>query len=291
MMVEDAASMVGGPGGEMLAGGRTSPGVVRIGSAVHRPVRRWTTTVHAVLRHLEQAGFTEAPRVLGFDDAGREVLTFLEGETAGEAPWPAWASSDEALTQVGSWLRRLHDATVDFVPPEDAVWFAGQRWRPGLVIGHHDAAPYNAVWRRGRLVGFVDWDVAGPSSREFDLAYSALMWVPLLAPDSAWPIASRPMEDRYRRLHLLLDAYGYDDDRCALRTAVATRARRNAEVTRQLADSGDPVFQALRDQAADLDRSAQQVGELPESFWRRPAADLGPRRQESPRGEARESGE
>jgi hypothetical protein len=289
-MVEDAAPMVGGTGGELLAGGRTSPGVVRIGNTVHRPVRRSTTTVHAVLRHLEQAGFTGAPRVLGFDDAGREVLTHLEGETAGEAPWPAWVSSDEALTQVGSWLRRLHDTTVDFVPPEDAVWFAGQRWRPGLVIGHHDAAPYNAVWQRGRLVGFVDWDIAGPSSREFDLAYSALMWVPLLAPGSAWPIMSRPVEERHRRLHLLLDAYGYDDDRSALRQAVPARARRNAEVTRQLADGGDPVFQALRYQAADLDRSAQQVDELPESFWRRPAADLGPRRLESPRGGARGSG-
>jgi hypothetical protein len=247
--------------------------------------------VHAVLRHLERAGFTEAPRVLGFDDVGREVLTYLEGETvAGARPWPAWVSSDEALTQVGSWLRRLHDATVDFVPPEDAVWFAGQLWRPDLVIGHHDAAPYNAVWRRGRLVGFVDWDVAGPSSREFDLAYSALMWVPLLAPGSAWPIAFRQVQDRSRRLHLLLDAYGYDDDRCALREAVAARARRNAEVTRRLADGGDPVFQALRNQADDLDRAAQQVDELPESFWQRPTADLGPRRQESHRGEAWGSG-
>jgi hypothetical protein len=292
MSVEDAASTVDGTGGELLAGGRTTPGVVRIGNAVHRPLRRWTTTVHAVLRHLEQAGFAGAPRVLGFDDAGREVVTYLEGETvAGARPWPEWVSSDEALVQVGSWLRRLHDATVDFVPPEDAVWFAGQRWRPGLVIGHHDAAPYNAVWRRGQLVGFVDWDVAGPSSREFDLAYSALMWVPLLAPGSAWPIASGPVEGRYRRLHVLLDAYGYDDDRGALGAAVATRARTNAEVTRRLADGGDPVFQALRDQAADLDRSAQQVDELPASFWRRPAADSGPRRQESPSGEARGSGE
>jgi hypothetical protein len=281
-MVDGAAPVVGGTGEELLAGGRTSPGVVRIGKAVHRPVRRWTTTVHAVLRHLEKAGLAGAPRALGFDDAGREVLTYLEGETAGAAPWPAWVSSDEALTQVGSWLRRLHDATVDFVPPEDAVWFAGQRWRPGLVIGHHDAAPYNAVWRRGRLVGFVDWDVAGPSSREFDLAYSALMWVPLLASGSAWPMASRPLEERYRRLHLLLDAYGWGDDRSALREAVPMRARRNAEVTRRLADSGDPVFQALRGQAADLDRSAQQVARFPESFWRRPQVDPRPRRQESP---------
>jgi hypothetical protein len=78
------------------------------------------------------------------------------------------------------------------------------------------------------------------------------------------------VEDQYRRLHLLLDAYGYDDDRSALRTAVATRARTNAEVTRRLADGGDPVFQALRDQADDLDLAARQVDGLPERFWRRP---------------------
>src|SRR4051812_25885378 len=233
MMVDDAWT-VGGTGGELLAGGRTSPGVVRVGNAVHRPVHRWTTTVHAVLRHLEQAGFTEAPRVLGFDDAGREVLTYLEGETAGEAPWPAWVSSDEALTQVGSWLRRLHDATADFVPPSDAVWFAGQSWRPGLVIGHHDAAPYNAVWRRGQLAGFVDWDTAGPSTRELDLAFSALMWVPLLAAGTAWPVPAGTVEDRARRLHLLLDGYRYAGNRAAFAAVVASRARINADVTRRL---------------------------------------------------------
>ncbi|SDD11212.1 Phosphotransferase enzyme family protein [Geodermatophilus telluris] len=268
----DPAPPAGDAGGELLAGGRTSPGVVRVGDTVRRPVRRWTTTVHAVLRHLERVGFPGAPRVLGFDDAGREVLGWLAGEVAGEAPWPAWVSSDEALPQVGAWLRRLHDATAGFVPPEDAVWFSGRPWRPGLVVGHHDAAPYNAVWQEGRLVGFVDWDLAGPSSREFDLAWSALLWVPLLAAGSAWPVVPRPVAERRRRLHLLLDGYGYGEDRSALRAAVLARARRNAEVTRRLADGGDPVFQALRGQADDLDRSARQVDGLPGSFWRRPAA-------------------
>jgi hypothetical protein len=256
------------PAGRALAGGRTTPGVVRIGEEVHRPLRPWTRTVQEVLRHLERAGFDGAPRVLGFDDRGREVLTYLEGETVGDRlPWPPWIFSDEAIGQVGAWLRRLHDATADFVPPPDAVWFAAQSWRPGLVIGHHDAAPYNAVWRGGRLAGFVDWDTCGPSSPELDLAFSALMWVPLLAAGSAWPVPAGTVEDRARRLQLLLDGYGYTGERGAFAAAVASRARINADVTRRLAATGDPAYQAIRGQADDLDRSARAIEELPADFW------------------------
>jgi hypothetical protein len=254
-----------------MGGGRTTAGVVRIGDTVHRPVRPWTPAVHAVLRHLEDVGFSGAPRVLGFDEQGREVLTFLEGETVGERrPWPEWVHAEAALVDVGGWLRRLHDATAGFVPPEGATWFSGRPWQPGLVIGHHDAAPFNAVWDGGGLVGFVDWDTASPSPRELDLAYSALMWVPLLAADSAWPHASVPVGDRSRRLHLLLDAYGFDGDREAFGAVVAARARINAAVIGRLADGGDPVYAAIRRQADDLERSAREVEARPASFWRRP---------------------
>lgn len=270
MSFEDGTSEVGGPAEQPLTGGRTTAGVVRVADTVRRPVRPWTGSVHAVLRHLERVGFEGAPRVLGFDDAGREVLTYLEGETVTDAlPWPEWVSSDIALVEVGGWLRRLHDATADVVPASDVVWMAARDWEPGLVIGHQDAAPYNAVWRDGHLVGFVDWDVAGPSSREFDLAYSVLMWVPLLAAGSRWPMSVRPQAETHRRLHLLLDGYGYDRDRSPLQSAVAARARRNAEVIRRLADAGDPTFEALRGQADDLDRAARRAEELPASSWQR----------------------
>src|SRR5947209_10429997 len=118
-----------------LPGGR-SFGAVRVGDEVRRPAQPWTATVHALLRHLEDVGFVGAPRALGFDgatgalgldDQGRERLTFLPGQTVGEtSPWPDWVRSDDALRQVGEWLRRLHDATETFRPSDDAVWFTGR---------------------------------------------------------------------------------------------------------------------------------------------------------------------
>ena len=89
-------------------------------------------------------------------------------------PWPVWVHTDDALAHVGRSLRRYHDVVAAFVPPQGAFWRTSRRpWQPGDIIGHNDSAPYNAVWQdgnhnpvdvlggvRGRLVGFVDWDLA-----------------------------------------------------------------------------------------------------------------------------------
>ena len=44
-------------------------------------------------------------------------------------------------------LRKLHDATVSFRPPEDAVW---QPWLfhtnvPSSILGHSDTGPWTVV--------------------------------------------------------------------------------------------------------------------------------------------------
>jgi hypothetical protein len=66
-------------GEERLPGGNLG-GAVRVGSTVRRPARPWTSSVAALLRHLAERGFDGAPRFLGKDANGREVLTFVEGE-------------------------------------------------------------------------------------------------------------------------------------------------------------------------------------------------------------------
>lgn len=61
--------------------------VVRIGDTVRRPVHRWTPAVHALLRYLEAVGFSGVPRVLGFDELGREVLSFTRIQDMGFRIW------------------------------------------------------------------------------------------------------------------------------------------------------------------------------------------------------------
>jgi hypothetical protein len=255
---------------QRLPGGRGF-GAVRVGDEVRRPAQRWTAAVHSVLRHLEDAGFDGAPRARGLDDQGRERLTFLPGQTLGETrPWPEWLRCDDALGQVGAWLRRLHDATAAFRPAADAAWFTGRPWRPGLVIAHLDASPWNAVWAGGALVGFVDWDTAGPSRREDDLAFSALTWVPLLTAEVAGPAGFSDAAGRRRRFHLLLDAYGYAGDRTVIRDAITGRVERNVAMIRQFAAGGEPAFQRMLPWAADLERSGEEVAGLPDGFWQGP---------------------
>ena len=54
-------------------------GVVRVGDTIRRPAMPWSSSVDALLAHFREVGFDGAPRALGYDDAGRQVLSFAEG--------------------------------------------------------------------------------------------------------------------------------------------------------------------------------------------------------------------
>ena len=260
-----------------LSGGRNSE-AMRVGSTVRRPAGTQTPGVQALLRHLEAVGFAGAPRALGIDDAGREALTYLEGSTVGDArPWPAWTHTDASLVAAGRWLRDLHAASRSFVPPPGARWFGDHdNLRPGELIGHHDAAPYNAVWRPapnsldpgdGDLVGFIDWDLAGPAEPIWDLAFMALTWVPLTARDVAVADGCAPDLDRDRRLRLLLDAYGWTGTVEEVLTAVRGRAVAHAARLRAAADNGyGPAVALVAEGVADAFERA--VAEL-DASWER----------------------
>ncbi|MEV0326749.1 phosphotransferase [Micromonospora echinospora] len=250
---------------QRLSGGNTG-GAVRIGDTVRRAAGPWTPAVHALLQHLEAVGFAGAPRARGFDEQGREVLTYLPGEVVGHhRPWPSWVHGVDALRQVAGWLRDFHAAVADFVPPPDAVWREGGRWRPGLIVGHNDAAPYNAAWSDGRLVGFFDWDFAGPVTVEWDVAFTAFAWVPLHARHVVTAEGFTAFEDRPARLRLFLDAYGWDGPLDRFLAVVRDRVAASADGIRRNAAAGDPAFQAMVTQGFDasLDTAVRELADFP----------------------------
>jgi Ser/Thr protein kinase RdoA (MazF antagonist) len=177
----------------ILAGGNVAAAVVRVGDTVRKPVTPATPAVEALLRHLD--GFPGAPRHLGRDDQGRQVLEYIPG-TIHDIP-----ADNRELHRTGRLIRDLHDALADFHP-------TGAHWDVVIppdredLICHHDLAPWNLVRADDRWV-FIDWDGAGPGSRLWDLAYAAHGFVPMTRTGD--PETDAP------RLRALTDGYGLDD--------------------------------------------------------------------------------
>ncbi len=232
---------------EPLSGGNVSAGVVRVGDTVRRPTGPWTPAVHAFLRHLEAAGFDGAPRVLGIDERGREILEYIPGVV----PWPPGPyhehlGSDEAVWKAGRLLRGLHDASGSFRPPHDAVWreperaddalpFADER---GLIVCHNDPTAWNLVVGEGRWA-FIDWDFAGPRPFMWDVTYALIGFLPVNRNASAFGWSASDPVPFGSRLRAFGDGYGLAErDRARLADMVVTRIASSHERGRVHAAAG-----------------------------------------------------
>lgn len=158
----------------------------------------YTGALHALLLHLEDEGFTGAPRSFGWDDQGRHLVEYVPGMRADHPDAPEQALEP---ARIGRFLRAMHDALESFEPPADAKWFDGIPAPGGDLIVHHDIAPSNIVLREDGSLVAIDWDAAGPGTRLWDLAYAAHSFVPLYR-QGADALGSA------RRLRLLVDGYG-----------------------------------------------------------------------------------
>jgi phosphotransferase family enzyme len=194
---------------------------VRVGDTVRRPggVR---PAVRDLLLHLEAVGFDGAPRHLGVDEDGREIVSFIEGDVP-VPPYPAWAMTDRALEDLGRLVRRFHEATASYVPAPGAEWAAdwadptAGRVRPGgpcapdAAITHNDLFPENVVFRDGRVIALIDFAMAAPGRPMWDLAIAAEMWGPL--GDPARRDRHPPDLDGIARFGALARAYGLPPER------------------------------------------------------------------------------
>lgn len=205
-----------------LPGGDVTEGVVRVGDTVRRPVGPHSPLVHAVLDHLESAGFAGAPRFLGIDDQGREVLTFIDGEVAGR-PHPDWIVEEGRLLSLARLVRAFDDAMIGFGLPEIEV--PADPEPPGIppprqpaaydFIGHRDITQENVVWRDGEAYALIDFDLVRPANRMLEVQNALMYWAPLSDPQDRDPHQVDLVIGR--RCRIFADAYRLaDSDRALL---------------------------------------------------------------------------
>ncbi len=258
-----------------LLGGEVTQGVVRVGATVRRPVGFNSPLVHALLEYLERVGFEGAPRFLGIDGAGREVLTYVEGEVAGR-PRPAWIADETRLASVGRLVRDYDEAVRGFTPPDDVEPFSGFSGPTDLppmppypkeLVGHMDYTPDNIVFRGGQARALIDFDLAKPVSRVDEVQNVMLHWAPLGDPLDADPLLRDV--DVPLRCRILADAYGMSQaDRGRLVEVATLRARRAWFSMRHIAQEkgggwarmwDEGIGDQLKRREAWLDRNASAI--------------------------------
>jgi hypothetical protein len=202
-----------------LGGGRLTAGVARVGGTVRRPASPSSRFSAMLLSHLTKEGFDGAPRHLGEDGLGREILTFVPGEVP--AKWRAF--DDEQVKRAGMLLRRMHDASRGL---------AG-RLGGGEVVCHHDPGPNNTVFRDDLPVAFIDFDFAAVGDPLADVGYMAWSWCISSKPSRGLP------SEQARQVRVLADAYGLSaDQRRGLVPEIEDRFVRNECFWRERADAG-----------------------------------------------------
>ncbi|QWZ08515.1 NUDIX domain-containing protein [Nocardioides panacis] len=226
--------------GHPLEGGNVG-GAVRIGHTVRRPTGPWTPAVHRLLDRVR--GLRAVPQVLGVDARGREVLTYLPGTIV---DLDDAVLSDAQLEDLTRWTRELHDAVDGFVG--EGPW----RFFPvdgAHLVGHNDVAPYNVVFARDRVAGVFDWDLAGPTTRLFELAHLAWSGVPLFR--------ETPPADVARRLELMAATYGGGVSARQILHTVPVLKQVGVDGIRAWIEAGDPagVAQAAVGEPARTERA------------------------------------
>lgn len=246
-----------------LTGGNMNSGVVRVGDTVRRPTGPWTPAVHALLAYLHGVGFHAAPRPLGLDEQGREVLTFIPGTVT----WPdhfALLHPDDRLRRVARLIRDFHDAVAGFTPPPDARWQALIPPEGADIIAHQDLAPWNLVVNDAQWA-FIDWDSAAPGSRLWDLAYAIHGFAPLTAS------ATYQARDPGYRLRVMADAYGLTE--AQRREIVPMLARRTRSMhtflAQQAARGNQPWTRLWREGHGDAWWADAEYTAEREDQWRR----------------------
>jgi hypothetical protein len=207
---------------------------------MRRPAHNRSAYVDALLRHLVDVGFTGTPRPLGYDDAGRQILTYVAGEVPDDDAGP-YRLSDARIRSAATLFRSFHDATATSALRGDQE-----------VVCHGDLGPHNTVFRGEQAVAIIDFeDDVGPGLRLDDFAQAVWGFADLTE-------AGVAVAEQARKTRLMCDVYG-DVTPSAVVEALTARFRRAHD--RHLAAELPGAVRVFADLLAWMDRFGGRIAD------------------------------
>lgn len=187
-----------------ISGGRLNRGtLVRLGDFVLRPAGE-DLNVERVIIEVGKV-FHGVPKSFGRDLNGRLKLEWIEGDAA-EVFDENEEDSRTRLASIGSLLKDLHDSTAGIADQlEPSSWSLVDPSGNIEVICHGDSGPGNIVFREGVAFALIDWELAAPGRRAWDLAIALRFWAPFRDPANMRGVEAtfKPKE----RARLILEGY------------------------------------------------------------------------------------
>jgi hypothetical protein len=205
-----------------LRGGAQTAGIVRLGMTVRRPQHARSDYVHRLLQHFERVGFAGAPRYLGIDGQGREILSYLEGDVRVGSPVRL---SDTQIISASQLIRRFHDATAG------TALAKGQE-----IVAHNDLGPHNIVFLGDEAIGIIDWDEdVAPGRRLVDFAHAVWCCADVCEPGVE-------VAEQARKTRLMCESYGLFTPAAVIDEITARFHRARADHARHGRDQGASIF-------------------------------------------------
>ena len=212
---------------------------------MRRAAHQGSATNHALLETLRAQGLDCVPRPLKLEPRYEE-LSYLPGECFGPTePRKSIAWEQEVLHRIGYAVRRFHDLSVDFLNKNrKSPWFPhAERCDHPEVICHNDLGPWNAPITGTGRISIIDWEMAAPGNRIWDVAQLAWHWVPYYLPKERRRLGFKGRWNFERRLATLMRGYGNADwSQAEISAAVLERQQRVIDLVEIALTTKDPLL-------------------------------------------------